>query len=98
MLEDLYAMPFFLRRHRTGLFGPYADDLAESLVARTIPRTRFVAYFAGCAPSASGSPHVATHSTTSMTASWRDSQRRFGAQNGRGGADGTSTLSRRGRM
>src|ERR1051325_6487038 len=34
MLEDLYAMPFFLRRHRTGLFGPYADDLGESLAAR----------------------------------------------------------------
>jgi site-specific recombinase XerD len=34
MLEDLYAMPFFLRRHRTGLFGPYVDDLAESLVAK----------------------------------------------------------------
>lgn len=33
MLEDLYSMPFFLRRHRAGLFGPHVDDLAESLVA-----------------------------------------------------------------
>jgi integrase/recombinase XerD len=34
MLEDLYSMPFFLRRHRAGLFGPHVDALAESLVAQ----------------------------------------------------------------
>jgi hypothetical protein len=34
MIEELYAMPYFLRRHRAGLFGSYVDDLAESLVAK----------------------------------------------------------------
>lgn len=34
MIEKLYAMPFFVRRHRAGLFGRHVDDLAESLVAQ----------------------------------------------------------------
>lgn len=35
MIEKLYAMPFFLRRHREGLFGIYVDDLAKSLLAKS---------------------------------------------------------------
>jgi hypothetical protein len=34
MIEELYAMPFFLRRHREGLFGPHVNDFTDSLVAR----------------------------------------------------------------
>jgi transposase IS66 family protein len=53
---------------------------------KATPRTRFAACFAGRAPSASGSPREVTQSTTSTTTSSRASRRRFGAQNGRGGA------------
>lgn len=34
MIEQLYELPYFLRRHREGLFGPHVDAFAESLVAK----------------------------------------------------------------
>jgi integrase/recombinase XerD len=34
MMENLYAMPFFLRRHRHGLFGSHVDGLADSLAGQ----------------------------------------------------------------
>lgn len=34
MIEDLYEVPYFMRRHRAGLFGPHVDALAESLAAQ----------------------------------------------------------------
>ncbi len=34
MIEDLYEVPFFLRRHRESLFGPHVDALAEALAAQ----------------------------------------------------------------
>ncbi len=34
MIDELYEVPFFVRRHREGLLGPHVDALAESLAAR----------------------------------------------------------------
>lgn len=34
MIEELYELPFSLRRHRQGLLGPHVDALAETLTAR----------------------------------------------------------------
>jgi len=63
MLEDLYAMPFFLRRHRTGLFGRTWTTWPSHSWPGAMPRIRFAACFAGCVSSASGWLRAATHST-----------------------------------
>lgn len=34
MIEELYEVPFFVRRHREGLLGPHVDALAASLAAQ----------------------------------------------------------------
>jgi len=34
MIEELYELPFFVRRHREGLLGPHVDALAASLTAQ----------------------------------------------------------------
>lgn len=34
MIEELYEVPHFMRRHRKSLFGPHVDALAESLAAQ----------------------------------------------------------------